>query len=467
MPTRRPPRPANEFHAAWAQEVTKALAERGLSVHAAARRAGISPGALQAWLHQGVEPDPRRLAALASVVGRRHLHLMYLLGWLPDDLDEATLLELEATEKLQAGMDEARRWVEAATAVAGFSGGVRIAHELLRASEDWEVTLRRSIRGSRHRAHFATHIALSRVGPPSDPHQPSTRPADTTADREEIAALIPEGIRRTGAYWRPVERTRTWHWVKRPDLVLTTPVLLASKPRGLEPDLAVPPSILVVGVPYVGAADIGALLASALDWAYTDVVIGARERLGLPDPLNDSAMPALSDMARQLLRSPLGAGRYLVWSHNAAKALLETFKEPRDFRGQLPLIVYVKAPPSMFEFIEAQYSFQPQRSRLEVAEIAQVQRLVERRLRERDPGTCLTLCLPELELPIDRADPHDVDRLFDAAVELAFDASGWLHEQHRGPPPSRLGGILGRLWRAAHPEAATSRPGVPFVPEYR
>jgi transposase-like protein len=54
---RRPPRPTNEFHAAWSQEVAKALNERGLSVHAAARRAGISPGALQAWLHQGVEPD--------------------------------------------------------------------------------------------------------------------------------------------------------------------------------------------------------------------------------------------------------------------------------------------------------------------------------------------------------------------------------------------------------------------------
>jgi hypothetical protein len=255
--------------------------------------------------------------------------------------------------------------------------------------------------------------------------------------------------------------------VKRPDLVLTTPVLLASKPRGLEPDLAVPPSVLVVGVPYAGAADIGALLASALDWAYTDVVIGARERLGLPDPLSDSAMPALTDMARQLLRSPLGAGRYLVWSHNAAKALPETFKEPRDFRGQLPLIVYVKTPPSMFEFIQAQYSSQQRRSRLEVAEIAGAQRLVERRLRERDASTCLTLRLPELELPIDRADPHDVDRLFDAAVELAFEATGWLHEQHGGPPPSRSAGILGKLWRAANPGSVSPRPGVPFVPEYR
>jgi hypothetical protein len=323
------------------------------------------------------------------------------------------------------------------------------------------------VRGHRHRVHFATHVALSRVGAPADPHQPSTRPADTRADREEIAGLIPDPIRRTGAYWRTTERTGTWHWVKRPDLVLTTPVLLASRPRGLEPDLAVPPSILVVGVPYVGAADIGALLASALDWAYTDVVTGARERLGLPDPHSDSAVPALTDMARQLLRSPLGAGRYLVWSDNAAKALLETFKEPRDFRGQLPLIVYVKAPAAMFEFVAAQYASQAPRSRLDVAEIAQVQRLVERRLRERDQSTCLTLRLPELELPTDRADPHDMDRLFDAAVELAFEATAWLHRVHGGPALDNAAGILGGLWRASHPEALPRRPGVPFVPEYR
>jgi transcriptional regulator with XRE-family HTH domain len=125
----------------WADVVTQAIAEQRLTIHAVARLAGISPGALQAWLSQDVEPSPRAMAALASVIGRRHLHLLELLGWLPEELSDLPL-RLEATARLDESLAEARRWVEAATNVIGFSGAALIANALLERSGRWEVVLR-------------------------------------------------------------------------------------------------------------------------------------------------------------------------------------------------------------------------------------------------------------------------------------------------------------------------------------
>jgi hypothetical protein len=91
---------AREYRKRWAIEVTHAIAEQGLTIHAAARLAGISPGALQAWLGQDVEPAPRAMAALASVINRHHLRLLELLGWLPEELGDLPL-RLEATARLK------------------------------------------------------------------------------------------------------------------------------------------------------------------------------------------------------------------------------------------------------------------------------------------------------------------------------------------------------------------------------
>src|SRR6266545_4000061 len=193
----------------WADAVMQALGERGLSVHAAARLTGVSPGALQAWLSQDVEPSPRAMASLASVIGRRHLYLLDLLGWLPEELSEVPL-RLEASARLQESLEEARRWVAAATTASGSSAAILIANALLERSGKWEVILRRRYRGHRYQTFpYGTHIALSRLGDP-DPHAIPTVPHDTEADREEIETLIADELRRANAVWRLPERAADW-----------------------------------------------------------------------------------------------------------------------------------------------------------------------------------------------------------------------------------------------------------------
>jgi transcriptional regulator with XRE-family HTH domain len=421
----------------WAEEVAQALAEQRLTIHAAARLAGISPGALQAWLSQDVEPSPRAMAALASVIGRRHLHLLELLGWLPEELSDLPL-RLEATARLQESLAEAQRWVEAATNVIGFSGAALIASRLLERSGRWEAVLRQSYWGYRYRAFpYATHLALDRLGDP-DPHQPSAVAPDTDRDRAEIETLVGDELRRTNATWQPVEVTATFPWVRRPDLVLSVPVLKAGKPRGLQQNLVVPPSVCVVGLPFAGGPDVAALLATALDWAFTDLDAVVRERF---NALAESprGVQAQTEMARRLLEGPTSSGRRLVWSYNSVSAITETFL---DIRPDLPLVVFLKASDRLIA-----YAGERLPGRSTVVDLMTAQNTVEHALtRREDTTTYLILELPELPVDLDR--PHDVHAFFDAYVELAFAAAEWLHKEHGGPSLDDAPGMLAELWRS-------------------
>jgi transcriptional regulator with XRE-family HTH domain len=425
---------AREYRRRWANEVTHAIAEQGLTIHAVARLAGISPGALQAWLGQDVEPAPRAMAALASVINRHHLRLLELLGWLPEELGDLPL-RLEATARLQDSLAEAKRWVEAATNVIGFSGAALISNSLLERGGKWEVTLRQSYRGHQYRAPpYATFLAFSRLGDP-DPHEPSTAPADTERDRAEIQRLVGDELRRTNASWQPVEWTSNWPWVRRPDLVLSVPLLTAGKPRGLRQNLVVPPSICVVGLPYAGGPDVAALLATALDWAFTDLEAVVRERFdALPD--SPRGVQAQSEIARRLLEDPTRAGRRLVWSYNSAVPITNTFLE---LRPDLPLVVFLKASNRL-----VQYTAQRQRDKVTAVELLTAQSTVEHALAQRDSSTYLTLEVPDL--PLDSTRQHDVHVCFDAYVELAFAAAEWLMKEHGGPSLDDAPGLLAELW---------------------
>ena len=426
---------AREHRKRWADEVTQAIAEQRLTIHAAARLAGISPGALQAWLGQDVEPAPRAMAALASVINRHHLHLLELLGWLPEELSDLPL-RLEATARLQESLAEAQRWFEAATNVIGFSGASLISNRLLERGGKWEVTLRQSYRGHRFRAHpYATHLAFARLGDP-DPHAPSTEPADTERDRAEIRRLVGDELRRTNASWQPPEWTSNWPWVRRPDLVLSVPLLTAGKPRGLRQNLVVPPSICVVGLPYAGGPDVAALLATALDWAFTDLEAVVREQFdALPD--SPRGVEAQSEIARRLLKDPARAGRRLVWSYNAAGAITNTFL---DIRPDLPLVVFLKASNRLVH-----YAAERQHKSVAERDLLNAQSTIEYALSKReDPSTFFTLEVPDL--PLDSARQHDVHVCFDAYVGLAFAAAEWLMKDHGGPSLEDAPGLLAELW---------------------
>jgi transcriptional regulator with XRE-family HTH domain len=437
---------AAKYRARWAGEVEQALRERNLSIHAAARRAGISPGALQGWLHQDIEPSPRAMESLARVIGRPHLQLLQLLGWLPRELYD-TPLRMEASERLHEALSEVRRWVEAATAVVGFSGGTLLADALLKRSDEWEVTLRKAIRGRRFPLHHSTYVAVSRVRQ-AEPSSMAADQAETDKDRGEIEGLIGDVIQQTAAYWRPRRRAADWNWARRPDLVLASPVLLAGKPRGLKPNLNVsPPSVVVIGIPFAGAGEIGALLATALDWGYTDLITATRQELGSVDITDIGAGLRQTELAQRLLEQPRGFGRFMVWSCNSVQPILETLPTLAD---EAPLIVFIDAPESLCDYAGRQLASHPFRTGVDSETIARAQELVRRILRNRDPQSYVTLRLPEIL--IEAGGLHDVDEYFDTYVELAFEAAAWLERAHGSPPLRDAPGMLADLWRDAHLE---------------
>ena len=441
---------ARDARRRWADEVKQALDEQRLTSNAAAKRIGITPGRLQAWLSQDVEPSPRVMGDLAQVIGRQHIRLLQLLDWLPPELGDVPL-RLEATEKLQEAMAEARRWLQSSTSTVGLRGGSLVGSALLEASDDWEVTLRHSIRGHEYPVRHSTFVAFSRVGSP-DRHAPSMEPEDTAKDQAEIMSLIHDTVLRTSAHWLPPKYLAAREWPQRPDLVLSVPVLAASRPRGLLPNFAVPQSVAVVGGPYTGSQDVGALLAGMLDWAYFELAAATREQFGVAsDAPPEIANRAQAEVARRLLERPEGVGRLTVWSYSALQPVLDTI---RDLGDELPLVILLMAPDSLLGLASQRLGLEesPDRDLLDTA-----QNVARRTLREkRDPATYLILDVPDPS--VDPGHPQEADRFFDASVELAFEAAQWLHDQHSGPSLDDAPGVLGALWRKRHTPTEDGEP---------
>jgi transcriptional regulator with XRE-family HTH domain len=434
--------------------VKQALQERRLTINAAAKAIGISPGRLQAWLSQDVEPSPRAMEDLARVIGRQHIRLMQLLDWLPGEVGDVPL-RLEATEKLREAMAEAQRWIQGSSGTVGLQGGSLVESALLDVSDDWEVLLRHSIRGVQYPVRHSTLVSFSRVGSP-DRHAAPTAPEDTDGDRAELMSLLHDTILRTSAHWLAPERFEGREWPKRRDLVLSVPVLGASKPRGLLPNLVVPPSLVVVGGPYTGSQDVGALLAGTLDWAYFELAAAARERFGLgADATAEMTDRAQAEVARRLLERPESVGRLTVWAYSALQPILHTF---REIGAELPLVVLLRAPDSLLGLASRRLGLDssPDRDLIETAQNVARRELLD----NRDPASYLILDVPELS--VEEGHPEEADRFFDAYVELAFQAAQWLHDQHGGPPLDDGPGLLGELWSnkgAAPGRQSPTRPG--------
>jgi transcriptional regulator with XRE-family HTH domain len=430
---------AHEARRRWADEVIQALAEQRLSINAAAKEIGISPGRLQAWLHQDVEPSPRVMRDLARVIRRSHTHLLQLLEWLPPEMSDAPM-RLEATEKLNEAIGEARRWLRGATRAVGIRGGVLVAGAILESSREWGATVRNSVRGQRYPTRYALRVGFH---PTVDaPHPPT--PEDTARDRRRIERAIFDTMLRTSASWLDPGRATGPHWAKRPDLVMTVPSLCASQPRGLRPNLLVPPSIVVTGIPYAGSQEVAALLANLLEWAYLDVRALAAEQFELgPDASANVVERATVTAARRLLEDPSGIARQTVWSYSDPKPVLQTF---RHIGPDLPLVILLRAPDSLLSYTTDLYA---ERDDPDIDLLEAAQNLVRRTV-EQTGQSDRYLIIDVPDLPLGGSKPDEVDLVFDAYVDLAMQAATWLHDKHGAPALEQSDGILGQLWRSAN-----------------
>ena len=432
---------AQEARRQWAAEVTQALHEQRLSINAAAKQIGISPGRLQAWLNQDVEPSPRVMPTLAGVIGRSHVHLLRLLDWLPAEMADAPL-RLEASARLNEAVADAQRWLWAADRESGWQGGAQLVAALLNATDEWQATVRTSIRGRRHPVRYATHVAFAPTDP-TTPTGPSAAPdgdgfRHTASDRQRIEQLLPDIMLRSGARWLAPH-----DWAARPDLVVEVPSLCASRPRGLRPDLTVPSSMVVVGVPQTGSREVAALIADLLDWAYLDAHAVAAEQFGPGSPAAPEVLTRAQVVtAGRVLADPGAAARHTVWSFGQPEPILQTF---RSIGPELPLVILLRAPDSLLSCLPGVPGAIDD---LDSDKVETAQNVARRTLEAaRDPATYLILDLPDL--PWEGSGSEQVDAMVDAYVGLAFRVAEWLHDHHGAPSLSSAPGILGQLWRAA------------------
>lgn len=426
---------ARDARRQWAREVSQALQEQRLSIHAAAKAIGISPGRLQAWLSQDVEPSPRAMKDLARVIGRGHLYLLRLLEWLPEELGDAPL-RLEATERLREAIANTAGWVDAANGTAGATPVSDILGPFLAAYPGWEVTVRAVRRGIRWPLHHTTEIGFI-------PASAGTAAKADLADKEDIERGIGAAIDRAGATWLTRDDLHEHAWAARTDLVLSIPVLTAGAARGLRPNLYVPPSIAIVGIPETGAREVAALLANALDWAHLDVRAAATARFGIaPDAPAGVVDRAQITIVQELLDQPQTVGRFTVWSCSDPRPILQTF---RTLGAELPIVVLLRAPDTVLDVIARQLGADqdPEANLIEAA-----QNVVGRTLTAtRDENTHLILDLPAQ--PFVAATP-DADLVLDTAVEQADQVLTWLAQRHGGIRPDELPGVLGHVARSRH-----------------
>jgi transcriptional regulator with XRE-family HTH domain len=407
-----------------------------MSINAAAKETGISPGRLQAWLNQDVEPSPRVMGKLAEVLGLSHLHLLEVLGWLPAQLS-AVPLRLEASKQLHNAVSQAERLLYAADEMAG---GLAVANEVLSKGDDWDVVLRNVTAGHRYKVRHSTLLGFSPILHDAEIPTPGAV-VDTTTDRREISALAYQAIERTSSRWLTQDEARARDIVfPRPDLVLTSPVLCSARPRGIHPELNVPASIAVLGIPAFGTQEIGALVADALDWAFFDP---AREMGQMHGYYTEASASRINSaqvrIMRRLLHNTGRDSEPAVFSWDEPTSIRETFREIGE---DSPLVVLLRAPDSMLDYVFRRFSADDGQRSADELEISQ--NVVRRTLENRsDKGTYLQLDLPELGPEYDPA--CDGDKMFDTYVELAFEVIDWLGKKHGARSISSASGILGRL----------------------
>jgi hypothetical protein len=319
-----------------------------------------------------------------------------------------------------------------------------VAGALLENSREWGATIRNSMRGQRYPVRYAVRVGAHPVDPAAEKLGVPDDPAVTAADRRHIEQAIFDTMLRTSAQWLEPGPATGAHWARRQDLVLSVPSLCASRPRGLRPNLLVPPSLAVVGIPHAGSQEVAALLADLLDWAYQDVKALAAEQFELaPDSSADVVERAEIVAARRLIEDPNGIARQTVWSYLDPKPILQTF---RQLGPELPLVVLLRAPDSLIEHVTVEFA---SRGDPDVDLLEAAQNLVRRTVdQNRDASTYLILDVPDL--PLGTGKPDEIDLVFDAYVDLAFQAAEWLHTAHGAPALANSDSILGRLWRSVN-----------------
>lgn len=319
-----------------------------------------------------------------------------------------------------------------------------VAATVIRNNWGWNMTILPRRRGLRYPVNFATLLGFS----PSPYHpEHDTLQAlrgrlevDAVAERfrDEIFRLGEPVFDQLAAYFEDPRRAEDAEF---PTLsVFTQHFLGSSSPSERPASLPTSPngkrvrSLAVASIGYAGGPDVARLLADGLGWGYTNLEIAAWELVGAPRTF-DIAQGYLGQVeaARQLLSNRHGESDDMVWSYNELEPMRATIAQ---VAASGTPVVWIEAPESLIDW-------EVQNWEKDKGYLMATQRIIAEGLRDAlTQGTALRLELPTLDIP---PVPIDADVLFDAYVELAFDAFEWLHRKFGGPALQDAGGELGRL----------------------
>jgi hypothetical protein len=319
-----------------------------------------------------------------------------------------------------------------------------VAATVLRSSWEWNMTILPRRRGQRYPVDFATLLGFSpsRYHPERDTIETLRRGLEITEAakrfREEISRLGEPVFDKLAAYFEDPRRSEDAEF---PTLAVFTQHFLGSswpseRPASLQSGGATERvrGLAVASVGGAGGPDVARLLADGLGWGYTNLEIAAWELAGAARTFDEAqGYRGQVEAARQLLSNQHGEANEVVWAYNELEPMRATIAEVAA--AGIP-VVWIEAPESLLDWTVQNWD-------KDKGYLMATQRIVAEGLLDAlAQGTALRLELPVLEIP---SVPTDTDVLFDAYVELAFNAFEWLHRQFGGPALPDASGELGRL----------------------
>jgi hypothetical protein len=319
-----------------------------------------------------------------------------------------------------------------------------VAATVIRNSWGWNMTILPRRRGQRFPVEFATLLGFS----PS-PYHPERDTIemlrgrleiDATAQRfrDEIFRLGEPVFDQLAAYFEDPRRSEDAEF---PALAVFTQHFLGSSSPSERPvslqsstDTERIRSLAVASIGYAGGPDVARLLADGLGWGYTNLEIAAWELVGAPRTVDIAqGYHGQVEAVRQLLSNRHGESDDMAWSYNELEPMRATIAQ---VAASGTPVVWIEAPESLIDW-------EVQHWEKDKGYLMATQRIIAEGLRDAlAQGTALRLELPTVDIP---AVPRDADVLFDAYVDLAFQAFEWLHWKFGGPTLPQAGGELGRL----------------------
>lgn len=439
----------------WAALVRNGMSDSQINEERLAEITELPRGLLDLMLRGSVEPYPQETTSISRALGLNEVRLMEVLGQLAPGV-AARLERVESTRSWVADLAEARarlqraeglRHVAPGGLVAGAALGGSDAVPTAKASRDGvrDVLLRPCVRGHLYPILFADYVSLGWITGPGEPDHEAIR---RSAMRSQYFA---DEMQRTSATWETSMELLDWVPPSRARaLVLTVPRLLATQAKAsnaakLKSGYR---SIVVIGTYSAGSPDVAALVGKALGWGHFNLSNWTSEAFG-DRSSRARFIDRQVDVARELLRDPLGAGGNFVWSYNEIEAVTRSL--PVTTESDQPIIIFLASDADLSDYSA---EWMPRRNFTSSKENAlrllnEMSSTVHNVILKRTVDSYLVLQVGSPVWHEDNPYRDAVHEFFDCYVDTAYRVLDWLRAMH-GAPPEPIAGPLAEFERKNH-----------------